>query len=121
MLDAQALADRYVAAWNERDAGRRRSAIAALWSPDALRNSGAPEAPEYEVLNMRILGPHEKNVGRAGARFRAVCNAHRRSDVVTFRWEMLPADSETVMASGLEFLIVDDEGRILLDHPFVPA
>jgi hypothetical protein len=40
---------------------------------------------------------------------------------VTFRWEMLLTGSETVLASGLEFLIVDDEGRILVDHPFVPA
>ena len=37
---------------------------------------------------------------------------------MTFRWEMLLADSETVLASGLEFLIVDDDGRILVDHPF---
>ena len=29
MLDAQALADRYVAAWNEPDAAKRFSAIAA--------------------------------------------------------------------------------------------
>ena len=36
MLDAQALADLYVAAWNEPDAARRSSAIAALWAPDAL-------------------------------------------------------------------------------------
>ncbi len=121
MLDAQALADRYVAAWNERDAERRRSAIVALWAPDALRHSGAREAREYEVLKMRILGPHEKNVRHDGARFRAVRNAHRLSDVVTFRWEMLAPDSETVLASGLEFLILDDEGRIFLDHPFVPA
>ena len=40
---------------------------------------------------------------------------------MTFRWEMLPADSETVLESGLEFLVVDDEGRILIDHQFVPA
>ena len=34
MLDAQALADRYVAVWNERDEGSRRTAIAALWVPE---------------------------------------------------------------------------------------
>jgi hypothetical protein len=121
MFEAQALADRYVAAWNERDADRRRNAIAALWSPHALRHSGAREAREYEGVKKRILGPHEMKVARDGAQFRAVRNAHRLSDVVTFRWEMLAPDSETVLASGLEFLIIDDEGRILLDHPFVPA
>ena len=40
MLDAQALADRYVAAWNEPDAAKRSSAIAALWAPDALGHKG---------------------------------------------------------------------------------
>jgi hypothetical protein len=34
---------------------------------------------------------------------------------------MLLADSETVLASGLEFLIVDGDGRILVDHPFAAA
>ena len=53
MLDAQTLADRYVAAWNERDADRRRKAIAALWAPDALRHS---EAREYEVLGSASSG-----------------------------------------------------------------
>jgi hypothetical protein len=118
MLDAQTLADRYVAAWNERDADRRRKAIAALWAPGGQRPGGARE---YGVLGKRLPGSHGRHVGHDGNRFRAARNAHRRSDVVTFRWEMLPPDSETVLKSGLEFLIVDDEGRILLDHQFVPA
>src|SRR6202034_1749988 len=40
MLDAQMLADRYVAAWNEPDATRRLEAIAALWAPDAQTPGG---------------------------------------------------------------------------------
>ena len=65
----------------------------------------------------------EKNMldAQDGVRFRAAPSARRRRDVVTFRWEMLLAGSETVLASGLEFLIVDDGGRILVDHPFIPA
>ena len=39
MLDAQTLADRYVAAWNERDADRRRKAVAALWALDGQRRA----------------------------------------------------------------------------------
>ncbi len=68
MLDAQTVADRYVAAWNERDADRRRNAIAALWSPDALLHSGAREAREYEILAKRLLGPHEKEAPPWAAR-----------------------------------------------------
>ena len=57
----------------------------------------------------------------SGIRYRAARTARLRGDVLTFRWEMLLADSETVLATGLEFLILDDEGRILTDHPFAPA
>jgi hypothetical protein len=118
MLDAQALADRYVAAWNERDADRRRVALAALWAPDAQRHA---RARGFGGLGKLMLGASETNGGRDGIRFRAAPGARERRDVVTFRWEMLLTGSETVLASGLEFLIVDDEGRILVDHPFVPA
>ncbi|HEY3624049.1 MAG TPA: hypothetical protein VGL12_16955 [Roseiarcus sp.] len=118
MLDAQALADRYVAAWNEPDAASRSSAIAALWAPGALGDKGARG---YGALGKLILGSPERNGGETGIRYRAAPTARIRGDVVTFRWEMLLAESETVLASGLEFLIVDEDGRILVDHPFAPA
>ena len=118
MLNAQALADLYVAAWNEPDAAKRSSAIAALWAPDALGHNG-PRG--YSALTKLTLVAPGKSAGREGVRYRAAPTARLRGDVVTFRWEMLLADSETVLASGLEFLIVDDDGRILVDHPFAAA
>jgi hypothetical protein len=121
MFDAQTLADRYVAVWNERDAQSRRRAIAALWAQDGRHYVEGREAQGYEALETRIRGSHEKNVRDGGNRFRAARDARRLRDVATFHWEMLPADSETVLARGLEFLIVDDEGRILVDYQFAPA
>jgi hypothetical protein len=118
MLDAQALADLYVAAWNEPDGAKRSSAIAALWAPEAVRHGGGRG---YAPLARLTLAAPEKNVSGEGVRFRAAPSARVRGDVVTFRWEMLLSDSETVLASGLEFLIVDDDGRILVDHPFAPV
>ena len=120
MLDAQALADRYVAAWNEPDAIKRSCAIAALWAPDALPHQRAREARGYGALSKLILGVN-RNGGQEGVRFRAAPSARKQRDVVMFRWEMLLTESETVLASGLEFLIVNDDGRILVDHPFAPA
>ncbi|MGB7973375.1 MAG: hypothetical protein WCF81_03265 [Roseiarcus sp.] len=118
MLDAQALADLYVAAWNEPDAARRSSAIAALWAPDAM---GRARARGYAALTKLTVSAPGTSARREGVRYRAAPTARLRGDVVTFRWEMLLADSETVPAGGLEFLIVDDNGRILADHPFAPA
>src|SRR6185437_6018486 len=85
MEEAQHLADRYAAVWNETDPERRRRAIAALWVRDGEHYVGA----------------------------RAV------RDVVTFHWEMLPAHSEEVVATGLEILLTDGHGRVRVDYQFV--
>ena len=120
-MDAQALADRYVAVWNETDAERRRAGIADLWVPDGEHYVGERAVLGYEALEARVRGSHEKNVRDDGNRFRAASNARLLHDVVTFTWEMLPAESETVLATGLEVLTVNTEGRILVDYQFVPA
>ena len=120
MFDVQALADSYVAAWNETSADRRRAAIAALWAPERRHEAGSRSAPGFGALGRLIAAPREGRAGEEGLRLRAVQNAQRRRDVVTFRWEMMLGDS-VVLASGIEFLVVDEEGRILSDLPFVPA
>ncbi|UVK37958.1 hypothetical protein LHFGNBLO_005072 [Mesorhizobium sp. AR10] len=120
-IDAQTLADRYVAVWHETDEHRRRDAIAALWVPDGQHYVGERAARGYEALEARIRGSHEKTsgmtaTGSALSRMPGCCVTSS-----PFYWEMLPADSETVLATGLEILTVDAEGRILVDYQFVPA
>jgi SnoaL-like domain len=119
MRNAQAIADSYVAVWNETDPDRRRLAIAELWAPDGEHFVDIREARGYDALEKRITSSHEKNVRDGGNRFRAAQDARALRDVVTFHWEMLPADSETVVARGLEILIVNDWGRIVTDYQFV--
>ena len=95
--------------------------------PPSLRSgrrtprAGAREPRGYGALSRLVVGSTARNDSGSGVRFRAARSARIRGDVLTFRWEMLLADSETALASGLEFLIVDDDGRILLDHPFAVA
>jgi len=119
MSDTQQLADRYVAVWNETNAEVRRRAIADLWVAEGLHCVGTREARGYDALEQRITGSHEKNVRDGGHRFRAVKGARALRDVVTFFWEMVPADRDEVVATGLEFLIVDADGRIRVDYQFV--
>jgi hypothetical protein len=118
MNAAQQLADRYVAVWNETDAEARRQAIANLWAPDGLHYVKTREARGYEALETRIVGSYEKNVRDGGNRFRAAKNAQALGGVVTFNWEMATAGGE-VAAVGLEFLVLDDRGRILTDYQFI--
>lgn len=118
-LDAQDLADRYATVWNEPDAHARREAIAALWAPDGEHFVGAREVCGYAALEERITGSHHKNVRDAGHRFRAVKDAQRLRDVVSFHWEMVRPASGEVLATGLEFLQLDAHGRIRADYQFI--
>lgn len=118
-FDAQDLADRYAAAWNEPDAHARREAIAALWAPDGEHYVGTREVRGHAALEERVTGSYLKNVRDAGHRFRAVQDAQRLRDVVTFHWEMVRPASGEVLATGLEFLQLDAQGRIRVDHQFI--
>jgi hypothetical protein len=118
MTSAQELADRYVALWNETGAEARRKIIRELWVPDGLQFVGAREARGYDELEQRVIGSHETNVAVAGNSFRAVTNARTLRNGVTFNWEMISPEG-CVLATGLEFLIVDDRQRILVDYQFI--
>lgn len=121
VLDPQTLADRYVDVWNEKDEKRRREAIAALWVPNGEHFVQGREVRGYDELEKRVRGSHEKNVRDDGNRFRAAPGARHLHNVVTFYWEMLPVNGDNVLVRGLQFLIINDEGRILVDYQFFPA
>jgi hypothetical protein len=119
MLNAQELADKYVAVWNETDAERRRQQIAALWVPDGQHYVDVRVALGYTALEQRITSSHNKNVRDGGCRFRAAMDARTLHDIVTFHWEMLPAAEDRVVARGLEVLRIDAAGRILVDYQLI--
>ncbi|HTC10573.1 MAG TPA: hypothetical protein VK726_17555 [Acetobacteraceae bacterium] len=119
MFDAQDLADKYVAVWNESDPERRRRQIAALWVPDGQHYTDLREARGYDALEQRIIGSYNKNVRDSGHRFRASHDARSLRDIITFHWEMLTAAGQRVVACGRAVLRVDDEGRILTDYLFI--
>lgn len=119
MFDAQELADRYVAVWNETDPERRRLQISALWVPDGQHYVGVREVLGYAGLEQRITDSHNKNVRDGGHYFRAVKDARTLRDIVVFNWEMLPNAEDRVAAHGVIVLRVNAEGRILVDYQFI--
>ena len=116
---AQDLAARYVALWNETDAEARRAAIADLWRPDGMHFVKERIARGHAGLEQRVIGSYEKNVRDKGNRFRARGDAQRLRDIVTFSWDMVPAGTDTVLAVGREFLVLDAEDRIISDYQFI--
>jgi hypothetical protein len=118
MSEAEALADRYVAVWNDPDPALRRKTIYSLWAPEGVHYMGTREAHGYDALEERIKGSHEKNVRDGGYLFRRVKTAQSLKNVVTFNWEMFSVKSGEIAAEGSGFLILDERGRIRTDYLF---
>ncbi len=132
----QELVRRYVTAWNEPDAGRRRAAIQGLWAEDgahvlqppreigeAAAAVGFPaatlQARGHDALEIRLRTAYEEFVAPGKFTFRARDNAERLADVVKFNWEMISTDGSDVAAVGLEIFILGDDGRIKADYQFI--
>ena len=101
MLDAQTLADRYVAVWNERRA-RRRGPSPRFGCPMASTSSLG--ARRKAMRSGRSgSGSHEKNVRIDGNRFRAARGARLLRNVVKFYGDAA-GNGDTVLARGLKEL-----------------
>ncbi len=135
---AAALAENYLALWNEPDADRRRRMIAELWTPNGrhflqppqeiraiaaqpgIATTAILEARGHHEIEARAASAHEHWVGSEGLRFRGRDDADRLGDVVKFHWEAVAKDGER-FAVGLVFLVLAADGRIERDYTFVVA
>lgn len=130
------LVRRYVAAWNEPDAGRRRDAIQGLWAedgahflqpPQEIRQAAAAvgfpaatlEARRHDALEIRVRTAYEEFVAPGKFTFRSRDNGERLGDVVKFNWEMISIDGGEVAAVGLEIFFLGADGRIKADYQFI--
>jgi len=135
---AAELAEKYVALWNEPDAGQRRRMIAQLWAEDGRHILQPPQeiraiaaqpgialtailqAQGYEEIEARAASAYEHWVGSEGLSFRGRDDADRLDDVVKLHWEAVAKD-RTVLAVGLSFLVLAADGRIERDYTFIVA
>ena len=129
---------KYLALWNEPDSDRRRRMIAELWTEDGrhilqppqeireiaarpgLAISATLEARGYEEIEARAASAYEHWVGSEGLSFRGRDDAERLGDVVKSHWEAVAKDG-TVVAVGLNFLVLAADGRIERDYTFIVA
>ncbi|MCX5215017.1 hypothetical protein OG689_38140 [Kitasatospora sp. NBC_00240] len=136
--DPQVLADRYAALWNEPDAEARRTGVEELWRPDGVHVLQPPqemrrsavelgfadpvlEARGHRALEARVRRAHEEFVAPGGLLFRARADAERLHDVVKFHWEAVDTGTGEVGGVGLEFLLLDEDGRIRSDFQFIES
>ncbi len=121
--------------WTEPDPRARRQAIEELWAeggvhllhpPVEVRVAAARvgfaepvlEARGHEELEFRVSRAYEEFVAPGEFTFRARPDAVRLRDVVRFSWEMVPARGGQPVGGGVEFVVLDTDGRITADYQF---
>ena len=113
------LIDRYTAVWNEPNADARRATVAALWTPDGATLHRLIEARGYTALEARVAGAYEKWVRDKGYVFRPRGNAVAHHDMVKFNWEMGPPAGGEIVSVGLEYCLLEPDGRIRCAYQFI--
>jgi hypothetical protein len=135
---AEQLADRYLALWNEPDTDRRRRIVSELWTADGSQILQPPEemraiaaspgiglaatleARGHAELEARAATSYEHWVGAEGLGFRGRGDVERLGDVAKFHWEAVTRDGE-VAAVGLVFVVLGADGRIQRDYVFIES
>ncbi|HTW10169.1 MAG TPA: hypothetical protein VME46_21885 [Acidimicrobiales bacterium] len=114
-----AFVERYVALWNEPDAEVRRRTIEDLWAPDGANYTQSMQAVGYDALDRRVTSAYNDYVGSGKYFFRSHSPAVGHHGAVKVTWEMVTVPEEEVASIGIEFLVLDEQGRITSDHQFI--
>jgi hypothetical protein len=118
-INEDELVDRYVDLWNEADPAQRRATVEALWASDGANYTPTIEAIGFDQIDQRVTRSYDKYIGTGQFRFRRGGPALAHHQAVKVQWEMVETATDGVASVGLEFLVLDDDGRIRSDHQFV--
>jgi len=107
MTDATMIADRYIALWNEPDAGRRSELLAAGWSEGATYDDPQMNAAGHDAISAMISDVQARF---PGFRFMRDGDADGYGDRIRFSWALGP-QNEPDMIKGTDFAIIEN-GRL---------
>jgi len=114
---ASSIASRYIAAWEERDAVRRRALIAALFTPEATYVDPMARNAGHDGLDAMIGAVQQQF---AGLRFSLHGKQDGHNDVIRFSWALAAEGAEPV-AIGTDIAVVAADGRISSVTGFLDA
>ncbi len=111
-------ARQYMEIWNESDAELRRRSIAELWVEDGVQFTSLREYHGYQALEERVTAAHEQFVKTDGCVFRLSSEVVAHHNAMKLTWDMVPAAGGEVLATGVIFFMLADDGRIRFDYQF---
>jgi hypothetical protein len=115
--EAADLAEKYLAPWNEADAGRQRDSLTALWAPDCAYFDAQMETRGLEQLAAKAAAVQHGLAARHQILAPAE-RSQRHHNVAHIGWRIAPADGGGNAAAGSTLLIMDEDGRAAAGYQF---
>ncbi len=91
------LVKRYIDLWNERDAGKRRAAMAEIWIEEAYYVDPLAEATGHEAVDAVIAGAQAQFPGFV---FRLAGEVEAHHNMLRFTWELAPQEGAEAVVVG---------------------
>jgi hypothetical protein len=105
----QEIIERYLAAWNETDAVKRRSLVDEVWAPDGSYTDPLADVRGREAIDGLIGAVQQQFPGFVFTLGGAV-DAHH--DQVRFTWHLGPADAAEPVVVGFDVAVLDGAGQL---------
>ena len=102
------LVDRYIAMWNETDAGRRRSLIAKTWADGANYLDPVLQGEGRDGIDDMVKAVHAKY---PDYRFARISDVDAHHDRARFAWELGP-EGGPAFVKGIDFAMLSADGRL---------
>jgi hypothetical protein len=118
MATIEEILGRYTATWTENDPARRRELIADLYALDAYYANQGNEYHGTEGVEIAVVRNWDKFISH-GYTFEVAGGAAAHHGSARVPWRMLAPDGATVAAAGMQFLVLDDTGRVRGDYQFI--
>jgi len=116
----QKIIERYIAAWNETDAAKRRGLVAELWAADGSYTDPLADVRGPEAI-AELIGAAQQQF--PGLVFTLGGPADANHHQARFSWHLGPPGGEPIVI-GFDVVVLDDAGQIASVHGFldkVPA
>lgn len=116
MSDLNAVVDRYLAIWNETDAGARRKAIDDLWAEQGVYVDPLASATGRDGFDQVVAGAQQQF---AGLRFMRGTVFDEHHNIARFTWHLVSDATSEPIAIGFDVAAVDDSGQIGSVYGFI--
>ena len=108
MFNIDSVVDNYIASWNETDAGRRKTALAASCAADASYRDPVMVSDGHAGLDAMLAGVQAKFPGFV---LKRISKVDSHNNAVRFAWSLGPAAGPSVV-EGVDFATVSADGRL---------